>query len=355
MSDIVFDAEGALIVSGGDGANFNAPGLGPAGAAPCPTPRPSPRGTRAAIRRAGVGSAMTQATGEGGALRSQDIRTTGRPARAERDCHPRQPAQRARRPCRTIPVDREPTSDTKRIIAYGLRNPFRMADPPGHRRAVARRRGLGHLGGDQSHRSRWMSCRNFGWPCREGTSFEPPDGTKPGCATSLSPSVWRSPHHTSRTSTASGGRRGVRRSRPAPSPGSPSTRAVRYPDQYDNALFFTDYSRQCLWVMPRREPVACRTPRRSRLRPARQPVHLTIGPDGDLFYVDFAVSGIDPGASGYLALQTSQPDGRHRRRSDKRGRCRWSVEFDASASSDPDDDENLTYAWDFGDNDGQVQ
>ena len=61
-----------------------------------------------------------------------------------------------------------------------------------------------------------------------------------------------------------------------------------YPSSYRNALFFSDYSRNCLWVMfadasgmpnPNTVPFPDR---------GVDPADLKIGPDGDLFYVSLS-------------------------------------------------------------------
>ena len=61
-----------------------------------------------------------------------------------------------------------------------------------------------------------------------------------------------------------------------------------YPAEYDDALFFADYSRDCIWVMPKGAdgkpaPGLVRT----FVAGAANPVNLETGPGGDLFYVDF--------------------------------------------------------------------
>ena len=61
-----------------------------------------------------------------------------------------------------------------------------------------------------------------------------------------------------------------------------------YPAEYDDALFFADYSRDCIWVMPKGAdgkpaPGLVRT----FVSGAANPVNLENGPGGDLFYVDF--------------------------------------------------------------------
>ena len=69
IGDIAFGADGALYVTGGDGASFNFADWGQDGSPlnPCGDPP------------AGAGGTQTPPTAEGGALRSQDLRTTGRP------------------------------------------------------------------------------------------------------------------------------------------------------------------------------------------------------------------------------------------------------------------------------------
>ena len=61
-----------------------------------------------------------------------------------------------------------------------------------------------------------------------------------------------------------------------------------YPSEYRGALFFADYSRDCIWAML---PGANGVPDPARVRTfaagAANPVQLQIGPGGDLFYVDF--------------------------------------------------------------------
>ena len=61
-----------------------------------------------------------------------------------------------------------------------------------------------------------------------------------------------------------------------------------YPAEYDGALFFADYSRDCIWAMPKGadgKPAPGLV--RSFVSSAANPVNLENGPGGDLFYVDF--------------------------------------------------------------------
>ena len=69
IGTVEFGRDGALYASGGDGASFNFVDYGQDGSPlnPCGDPP------------GGVGATLTPPTAEGGALRSQDLRTTGDP------------------------------------------------------------------------------------------------------------------------------------------------------------------------------------------------------------------------------------------------------------------------------------
>ena len=102
--------------------------------------------------------------------------------------------------------------------------------------------------------------------------------------------------------------------------------------------------------MDARAATACPTPTRSaRSRAgAADPVDLQFGPGGDLYYAD-----LNGGTVQRIQLHRRQPGaagrGQRRRRPSARRRCTW--HFNATASSDPDAGDTLTYAWDL-DGDG---
>ena len=83
----------------------------------------------------GVGAALTPPTAEGGALRSQDLRTTGDPAGLDGSIIRVDPATGAALPDNPLAASSDPNA--RRIVAYGLRNPFRFAIRPGHERVCA--------------------------------------------------------------------------------------------------------------------------------------------------------------------------------------------------------------------------
>ena len=64
--------------------------------------------------------------------------------------------------------------------------------------------------------------------------------------------------------------------------------ATSFPGAYENALFFADYSRDCIWAM---RAGANGLPNPSTIQTfdagASNPVWLEVGPDGGLYYADY--------------------------------------------------------------------
>ena len=111
-----------------------------------------------------------------------------------------------------------------------------------------------------------------------------------------------------------------------------------FPSSHDGALFFADYSRNCIWVMyPGAGGVPDPATRQTFAACAAGPVWLTVGRDGALYYAD--LSG---GTLRRIAGPNSVPTARIGA-TPSSGAAPLAVAFDGTASSDPEG-KPLTYA-----------
>jgi glucose/arabinose dehydrogenase/PKD repeat protein len=334
---MAFGADGALYVSGGDGASFNFVDYGQDGAPvnPCGDP---------------PGGSMSPPTAEGGALRSQDVRTTGDPTGLNGAILRVDPATGAGLP--DNPMASSGDANARRIVGYGLRNPFRITTRPGTNEVW-----IGDVGWNEWEEiNRLVSptaapVDNFGWPCYEGDGRQ---GGYDAANLSICESLYADGtgavvapyfryHHNDlvlpNDVCPKGGSSVAGTSFAFASGGS-------YPAEYRSALFFADYTRRCIWAIPTgANGLPDITKRRTFVGGAAQPVDLQIGPGGDLFYVD--IGGTIRRIRYFnqnqppIAVATANPTN---------GAAPLTVAFDGTASNDPDGDA-LTHGWDL-DGDG---
>ena len=354
IGSLAFGGDGALYVTGGDGASFNFADWGQDGSPlnPCGDPP------------GGVGGNQTPPTAEGGALRSQDLRTPFVPPPPP---PPPDPTSLDGAVLRVNPDTGQGLPDNplagssdaneRRIIAYGLRNPFRMTIRPGTSEVW-----LGDVGWNTWEEINRIanplgSVENFGWPCYEGVGHQsgydsanlnicenlyaqgtgavvPPYYTYNHSAKVVpNESCPPNPDGTGASSSVAG---------VAFYPGGP------FPNSYDGALFFADYSRDCIWVMfpgTNGLPNPSDGFRATFAAPAANPVDIQVGPDGALYYADF-----DGGTIRRIAYSANQPPIASATGSPTNGPAPLTVNFNGSGSSDPEGGP-LTYGWDL-DGDG---
>jgi len=241
------------------------------------------------------------------------------------------------------PVDQ----NAQRIVAYGLRSPSRITFRPG----------TDELWIADAGWNTWEEINviprgsdgvveNFGWPCYEGTD------TTSYASAALCTKLYEKPlavtapfyafNHAQPVvpgDTCSAGGGSIS--------GLAFYGAGGYPAAYQDALFFADASRNCIWVMFKGVSGLPDPANRAVFMPgASSPVDLRTGPGGDLFYADR-----DGGSVRRISYSTGNlPPTAVIQAGPLSGSSPLTVNFNGSASTDPEGG-TLTYAWDL-DGDG---
>jgi glucose/arabinose dehydrogenase len=345
IGTLLFGRDGYLYAGAGDGASFNNVDYGQYGATyagdqanPCGDPPGA------------AGIALSPPGAEGGALRSQSVRRTDGPATLDGAIVRIDPATGAGVPGN--PFYSSSDANARRIVAYGLRNPFRFTPRPGTDELW-----IGDVGWntweeiDRVVSPTSATASNFGWPCYEGAS---PQSGYQGAGLNLCSSLYSAPgsvtapyytyNHSACVVNYTGCHTG----------GSSITGVAfyqggSYPAQYNGALFFADHTRNEIWAML---PGSNGLPDPSKLQSfvgvdaaggaAGHPVDLKIGPSGDLFYVD-----MDDGTVHRITYTAAnQPPTAVITANPTNGPVPLAVSFDGTGSSDPEG-KPLSYSWDL--------
>ena len=335
--DLWIGPDGLLYSTAGDGASFDGPDYGQLGGTTAPVVTPvNPCGDPPSA----AGTADTIPTAEGGSLRSQSIRRVeGMGAAVLNGALLRMnPTTGYGVPANPFYTD-DGNNNQSRILAFGLRNPFRFTFQPAKNLVW-----IGDVGDttweeiDRLPMAPTASNDDFGWPCREGAGAHPGWPSGINTCTSLTDAV--DPFYTYNHGSLIADETNCPTANGSSISGLAFYTGTAYPAAYQGALFFGDHTRSCIWAML---PDANGNPNPATIKVivngGAQPVDIETGPNGDLFYVKY-----DAGELHRLTYGSPQAIVK----ADKTaGPAPLTVNFDGTTSSSPIGATPLTFSWSF--------
>lgn len=354
IGELQFGPEGALYVSGGDGAAYESIAdygqLGPpvGEANPCGDP-PTAKGVSP---KEGNGSANPAS--QGGALRSQNLKLlNGAILRVDPDTGAALPDN---------PLAGNGNANTERTVAMGFRNPFRFTFDDQTGEIYTGNVGSSEIEEIDRFAAPPDALYNSGWPCYEGIERqfqfkvlglnvcnalykaeeeEKPKTSEPFFNYSHGQSVVPDDECPTESGSAISGLSFYEGSQ------------FEQEDKYKGALFFADAVRGCIWVMLEGDdgkPDPATTQRFLRDGAVYPGVKISQGPGEYLYYASlFSEEGKGPGEIHRIAYRPNSPVARIEAKPPYGlydGSDKFETIVDASKSSDPNGDP-LTYEWDL--------
>jgi glucose/arabinose dehydrogenase len=384
IGTLAFGGDGMLYVGAGDGASYEYADFGHSGGKSSdpdgtfetpPNPCNDKQSTSATTQSGGRGTPLTATTSLGGAFRSQAVRGAINNAYVSWDGAILRVNPDTGFDATGNPMIGNGISGDDRIVAYGLRNPFRFSFAPdvGHPGTLSNQLWLGDVGYNTWEEvdsfetgAGQTDVPNFGWPCYEGPGRE---DSYASLHNNLCDSLYATNTPTmsapSMLGTAAGhvvpstltppvytwARLGNSRQLPCgaaavggggASVGGAFVTNQLWPTTLKGAYVFGDYARQCIAVMP----IKNGQPDPTQVQPLLSgvfPVDSETGPEGDIYYIDIVaktfnrirpVVGNVPPVASFTVTPNSGP-------------TPLDVHFDASATTDANSGDTLSYSWDL--------
>jgi glucose/arabinose dehydrogenase len=216
-----------------------------------------------------------------------------------------------------------------KIWSYGLRNPFRFGFGPNGIDPY-----IGDVGWSSFEEIDHGKGKNFGWPCYEGTGPQPQFQSAFTQCKNLAASSVTAPLYTYAHVSGVGGCIIM----------GPYFQGSNYPTQYQNNLFFSDYSNH--WM---KRAIFDSTGKITNVvtfaTNVNDAVYLAQGPSGDIYWTSITTGSI------YRIRFTgtaNRPPVAQASVAPTSGLSPLTVNFSSAGTSDPDGDP-LTYLWNFGD------
>jgi glucose/arabinose dehydrogenase len=338
IGDLNFGPEGELFASAGEGASFDSPDYGQFG---------WPQKNQCGDPPGKVGEALKPPTAQGGSLRSQNTESLdGKIIRVDPETGAGLPDN---------PMGASPNPNRRRIVALGMRNPFRFAID-----SLTNEVYVDNVGWNTYEEIDRFStvpevAYNSGWPCYEGPE---PNPIFEGLGLNVCKALYEAPGSTSPPFFYYKHGLPVTPEDPCPDQFGSSITGIAFnegaalPPSYKGALFFADSVRGCIYVM---FPGADGRPDPSTTMPfltegGYPGVDIEEGPEGALYYtVLFEGAEYTPSSGSIHKITYSsgnQPPVAKLTVDREWGATPLEAHFDAAGSTDADG-EALTYEWDL--------
>jgi PKD repeat protein len=231
----------------------------------------------------------------------------------------------------TAPADNpfyngNPSANRSKIYDYGLRNPFRFTIHPATGNLY-----IGDVGQSSWEEINTGRGRNFGWPCYEGTGTESQyigDFKCQAVSASAVTKPIKSYPHTEGACII----------------GGPRYTGAAFPSTYQGSVFYADFVSGFIKRITL-DASGNVTATRAFESGVKQPVFLTQGPDGNLYYISIGaqqlrrIRYVGSGNHPPVAQASATPTN---------GYPPLTVNFSSTGTSDADGNP-LTYTWNFGD------